>query len=97
MFYHEEFLRTLKTFDCPNLPSLLDLNVELLKHGALNVLFQMTFMPFMFADWTKLKANDIIGNDSEKAINLRKDLYNNPECKKFLQREMKSWVQKGWF
>lgn len=33
----------------------------------------MTFMIFMFADWEKLKVEDIIGND--EAINLKKDFF----------------------
>lgn len=97
MFYHQEFVKALKAvgFMKP-IPSLLDLNVELLKHGAINCLLIISFVPFAFVDWTKISVEDMFTGDSEKTKSFKKSLFEIPLCKKVLQREMKSWLHKGW-
>jgi hypothetical protein len=97
MFYHQEFIKALKSFGyLKPPPSLLDLNIELLRHGAVNVLLMICFIPFSFVDWNTMTAEDIMGNDSDRAKNFKKKLYEHPICKKLLQNEMKTWVHKGW-
>lgn len=97
MFYHEEFVRTLKAFGYMKPPpTLLDVNVELLKHGAVNVLLMIFFIPFSFVDWSKMSIDDMMATDNDRSKNFKKNLYNIPACKMLLQREMKSWVHKGW-
>lgn len=97
MFYHQEFVKTLKTFGyLKSPPSLLDVNVELLKHGAMSVLLSICFIPFNFVDWENMTAEDMLGNDSERSRNFKKSLYEHPVCKMLLQKEMKSWIHKGW-
>lgn len=51
MYYHQEFVNALKQFGFIKLPpSLLDLNVELLQHGAINIIIWLCFLPFSFVD-----------------------------------------------
>lgn len=95
--YHERFKKTLKAFGGVNSPSLLDLNLELLRHGAVNILFTITYLPCIFADWSQLKAEDLIGRSNEESTKIRKSVYNDPRCKATMLRELKSWTQKGWF
>lgn len=98
MTYHEEFVKALKVFGYKSSPpSLLDLNVELLRHGAIETILLICFLPFSFIDWKNFQAEDFILNDSEKSRDLKKKLYENPMVKKLLQREMRSWIFKGWF
>lgn len=97
MFYHQNFVKALKTFGyMRSPPSLLDLNVELLKHGAINTLMSICFLPFSFIDWETFKVEDLIGNDSESRKNFKVKMYEHPTVKALLQRDMKSWVNKGW-
>lgn len=96
LFYHQEFVKTLKTFGFMKTPpSLLDLNVELLKHGALNVILSTCFIPFSFLDWDKVTAEDVIGTGDD--TDFKRSMFRHPMCKRLLQRDMKSWVHKGWF
>jgi hypothetical protein len=96
-FYHQEFVRALTTFGYSKpLPSLLDLNIELLKHGKLNVLLTICFMPFSFVDWQTTKVEELFAVNTEKSRNIRKQLFEHPICKKIIQNELKSWWNKGW-
>ncbi|CAO1300838.1 unnamed protein product [Diamesa serratosioi] len=97
MYYHQEFVGALKQCGFKKSPpSLLDLNVELLQHGAINTIIWICFLPFSFADWANLNVMDIMGNDHERTRSFKKTLYNNPICKSLLLNEMNSWIAKGW-
>lgn len=98
MFYHQEFVSALQTFGyMKSPPTLLDVNIELLKHGGINILMLICFIPFSFVDWSKMTADDVLATDGDRSRNFKKKLYEHPTCKKLLQKEMKSWVHKGWF
>lgn len=97
MFYHQEFVNALKDFGyIKSPPSLLDLNLEILKHGALIVLVFVCFVPLGFVDWSKISPEDMIGGDNERTKSFKRSLFEHPNCKKLIQREMKNWLHKGW-
>lgn len=97
MFYHQEFVKALKAFGHMKAPpSLLDLNLEVLRHGPISVVIYVTFVPFAFMDWSKMSPEDMFGGEGERAKNFKKSLYEHPTCRKILQREMKNWLHKGW-
>lgn len=97
MFYHQEFVKALKTFGYMKPPpSLLDLNLEILKHGALIVLIFVCFVPLGFIDWSKISHEDVVGGDNERTKSFKKSLFEHPACKMLIQREMKNWLHKGW-
>lgn len=98
VFYHQEFVAALKVFGFnQEVPTLLDLNVELLKHGAVNCAFFICFLPFTNFDWKETSVDEMMRNDIEGNKNFKKTFYNHPTCKKLLQKAMKDWAQKGWF
>lgn len=98
VFYHQELVKALKSIGyMGTMPSLLDINIELLKHGAMNVSIWINFFPFLFVDWNKLSVDELMANDSEKSRHFRKSLYNMPVLKSLLQHEMKQWMLKGWW
>jgi hypothetical protein len=98
MFYHQELVDALKSVGYMKAPpSLLDLNVELVKHGALNIALWINFFPFLFIDWEKMQVEDMMGNDSERTRNFKKNLYNSPVLKALIQKDMKLWTYKGWW
>lgn len=99
VFYHQEFVGTLNILGfSKSIPSLIDLNVELLRHGHTNVLMMIVFIPFAFIDWETAKMEDYFGVDVEddRTRNLKKNLYNNPKCKAVMQRTLRSFTHKGW-
>lgn len=99
VFYHAKFVKALKLLGYMKPPpTLLDINVELLKHGAFSMLMAICFTPFSFVDWSKMRIEDMMatGND-ERSKNFKKSLYKHPVCAMILKKEMRSWVYKGWF
>jgi Ecdysteroid kinase-like family len=97
-FYHEEFVSALKSLGyMKTTPSRLDLNVELLKHGALNCLFWICLLPFTFIDWKNMSVEDMMSDDTDRAKDFKKRLFDHPVYKKLVCREMKEWKSKGWF
>lgn len=96
VYYHQEFVKTLETFGFSKyIPSLIDLNVELLKHGRTNVLMTIAFVPFAIINFENVGVEEMFGT-TEKSKNFRKSLYNSPTCKAFMQRTLKSFARKGW-
>ena len=97
MFYHQEFVNALKVFGHTHLPpTLLDLNLELLKHGKFSVFMGICSTPFGFIDSKTMDINDLFEAHSEKSINFRKKLFEHPVCKSILQRDLKTWLHKGF-
>lgn len=97
MYYHQEFVKALEQLgSTKSPPSLLDLNVELLRHGAINTLIWICMLPFQFIDLANVDAKDIMGDDQERTHKFKKTLYNNPIYKELILNEMNSWIAKGW-
>lgn len=95
IFYHENFVEALKKFGFSKpIPSLHDLNIELLRHGRINIVIMILFIPFVFFDLEEANAgNNSTGDDR---TNFRKNLYNHPTYKQLIQRSLKTFLQKGW-
>lgn len=99
VFYHQEFTAALNSFGFSKLiPSLIDLNIELIRHGRINVMLMPTFIPFAFIDWETVKMEDVFATNENDEVsrNFRKSLYNSPKCKAIMQRTLKSFTHKGW-
>lgn len=99
MFYHEEFVKALKMFGFMKPPpTLLDLNVELMRHGAMEVIMTIAFLPFSYVDWSKLQVEDLIGSgDPEKDFQMKMKMFEHPIVEKLLKEGLKKWVAKGFF
>lgn len=99
MHYHGEFVRTLKSFGfLGKLPSLLDLNVEILKHSAFVMMLKIVFLPFMFVDWSEMKADDVMGIEENRdaSYKLKVKILQNPLCQRLLKEALKEWTAKGY-
>ena len=97
-FYHEQLVSALTAIGYMKAPpSLLDLNVELLKHGAINIAIWINFFPFLFVDWSTMSADDMMGNESDRTRNFKKSLFKSPVLRKMLEQEMKRWKVMGWW
>lgn len=98
IFYHEEFVKALKLFGyLKSPPTLLDLNVELLRHGEFSMVHKIIFLPFIFLDFDSSTAEDYIAADNrENSYKLKIKSMQHPLCEKLLKKELKSWVAKGY-
>lgn len=96
-YYHKEFVNALKAFGYSEPPpSLLDLKVELLKHGKISVFLEVCITPFAFADDLGLKLGDILKPAPENNISIKKKMFEHPKCTLILQRALKTWLNNGW-
>lgn len=96
LFYHEEFVKALRAFGyLKSPPTLLDLNVEILKYSQASMLIQIVFFPLLFGD--DVDADElVVPDDKEKSFELRKKILNSPKCEKMFKKLLKSWRQKGY-
>lgn len=84
MYYHEEFVGALLMYGYQKyIPSLLDLQIEMLKGGTLEVIINICLNVFMFIDWTQVTPESF-----QKITQLKKICFHNPEFQKIIKREL---------
>lgn len=87
MYYHSEFVKALKSYGfLRKPPSLLDLQVELLKHGVLEAIICLGFLPFMFIDYSTLDPSEYMVPENLKKF-MRK-CYQNSAIQETIKREL---------
>lgn len=94
--YYDEFIKSLKAIGfMTKPPNMLDLNVELLKNGFLEVLIAVCFLPFFFIDVHSQDA-EIAFETGIEGLNLRKNLYKNLEYKHMITKVISDFLYKGF-
>jgi thiamine kinase-like enzyme len=89
-FYHFEFTSTLKKFGfIGKIPSLLDLNLELMRNGWMEVVKCIVFKQYFWEDATTLLAS----SDSKAH---KKRVFNDKKFKKFIKAELPRLTQLGF-
>ncbi|KAJ6632788.1 hypothetical protein Bhyg_15948 [Pseudolycoriella hygida] len=100
VYYHQQFAAALKSLGfLKEIPSLIDLNVELLRHGRTNVLMSIVFVPLLFVDWETMNFEDLMKTNEESgeiSWNFTESIFSHPICKSILQRHLISFEHKGW-
>lgn len=94
-YYHEEFKKTLLSFGfLKRIPTLLDLNVELLKTGCLEVVMSIVFAIFHYIDPTQLDLTELlVGGDT---VGLKNVLLKNPEFQAVIKKNLKKFSHNGF-
>jgi hypothetical protein len=75
-------------------PGVLELNVELMKNGFLEVVIAVCFLPFFFLDVHSNEV-DVAYENSVEGLNLRKSLYANVDYKRMVSKVMSDFLYKG--
>lgn len=95
LHYYNEFVKSLKEIGfMTKAPAVLDLNVELLKNGFLEVVIAVCFLPFFYMD-THTQEPDIAYENGIEGLNLRKSLYQEPNYKQMVTKVMSDYLYKG--
>lgn len=90
--YHTEFSNTLKSLNFTgSIPTLHDLQMELLRHGKMEVVKCVSFQLFFLLDTAKL-AEYMASGDSKA---LKASLFNEPRFKDFIKAELPRLVHLG--
>lgn len=94
-YYYKEVVKSLQDIGyMTKPPNMLDLNVELLKNGFMEVIIAVCFMPFMLMDPAIHDADTAFENGIEGLL-LRKDLYRLPEFKTFIAKLLPKFLHRG--
>lgn len=95
-YYYDQFVLTLKDIALlTNIPTLLDLQAELLNHGFYEVFMAVCFMGMRFIDFTKIDMNELM--DPEKGRKLMADtIYESEGFKDSIKSELKRFLNKGF-
>lgn len=92
-YYHDEFVKALKSYGYLKAPpTLLDLQIELLKCGAIEVIMVTCFVIFMFLDWTTIEPEDFSFANMD---NFKKKIYSSEKCQEFMRAELPRLLHKG--
>lgn len=94
-YYYQEFVSTLKALGfLKAIPTILDLQVELLKNGGLELMLAICFKPFMFIDPTKINLHELVENN--ETGKLKQMLFANPDYHEFIQAELPRCLYNGF-
>lgn len=93
--YYDVFVKTLKSIGFMSKPpALLELNIELLKNGFLEIAVAVCFLPFFFVDHHTQDISVAFENGIE-GVNLRTELYKNPKLKEIMSKFLNDAFYKG--
>lgn len=73
---------------------MLDLNVELMKKGYLEVILTVCFLPFMFIKFDEVNIEQLF-DQSVDGTDIKKMVFNSPEYKVILKGLLKEFLHKG--
>lgn len=95
-FYYIELVKALKDVGfMTKPPGVLELNVELLKNGFLEVLIAVCFLPFFYLDIHSFNI-DVAYETGVEGTNLRRSLYASPDYKQMITKVMSDFLYKGF-
>lgn len=93
--YHFEFTKTLERLGyIRKIPSLLDLQMDLVKHGQMEVLKCIAFKIFFFIDAANAQNDEVIGSSESKNIKIK--IFNDPRYQNFIKAELPRLSQMGF-
>uniref|UniRef100_A0A1L8DZ13 Putative ecdysteroid kinase n=1 Tax=Nyssomyia neivai TaxID=330878 RepID=A0A1L8DZ13_9DIPT len=91
--YHAKFCSVLEDLGClKKPPSLLELHIEMLKNGFLEVLLAIQFMAMFFVDYENIDKADL--GDMDKMLKI---LYNESAMRPVLEKLIVKFLHKGFF
>uniref|UniRef100_A0A1B0C984 Putative ecdysteroid kinase n=1 Tax=Lutzomyia longipalpis TaxID=7200 RepID=A0A1B0C984_LUTLO len=94
--YHRTFVSTLKSMGfMGQAPTLLDLNVELLRNGFIEIFVSIVFLPYQFVQFASKQLQARIAKES--SANARSLLYTIPEYQKAMKKLFETFLYKGFF
>ncbi|XP_059621219.1 uncharacterized protein LOC132264900 [Phlebotomus argentipes] len=94
--YHNFFSDYLKQLGCLRKPpTLLQLNIEMLKKGTMEVLWGICFYPFFCLDFTKVDMDTVVNPDEQNKENMKELMYKNKEYLAVVKEVLPYMVYKG--
>ncbi|GAB0088786.1 LOC111597534 [Sergentomyia squamirostris] len=76
-------------------PTLMDLNIDMLQKGTIEILWLVCFLPFSAIDFTTLDMESLTNPTPETMAKLRRTMYSNSNVVKMLKENLPELVFKG--
>jgi len=96
LFYYETFVSTLRKLGYgEEPPTLNDLNVELVKYGALGAQICICYLPYLLCEWSKVDT-DVMYVVNEDTESCKKKLYQSEAFAEILRNEFEDFFYKGF-
>ncbi|XP_063706889.1 uncharacterized protein LOC134835833 [Culicoides brevitarsis] len=93
-YYYDEFSGTLKKLGyLGRIPTLLDINIDYLKNGIIELMLTTGMMMLLFADFSQIKTEEMF--DMTDPLAMHRITMRNPEYTKIMQEELKRMVGLG--
>uniref|UniRef100_A0A1L8DYJ5 Putative ecdysteroid kinase n=1 Tax=Nyssomyia neivai TaxID=330878 RepID=A0A1L8DYJ5_9DIPT len=94
--YHEYLVDYIKRLGClTKIPSLLELNIDLLKKGALEIVWGITFLPFFYPFFANMDMEAVEDPSTEAMNKIRKIMYSNEDVAEALKEILFELLYKG--
>jgi hypothetical protein len=94
-FYYNEFVKALKNIGyMSQAPTLLELKIELLRNGFLEVVIATCFLPFFYLDHHTDDV-EIAFESGEEGLKFRKKLFENPKYKETISKFFNDALYRG--
>ncbi|XP_055706875.1 uncharacterized protein LOC129803985 [Phlebotomus papatasi] len=94
--YHNTLTEYLNRLGCLRKPpTLLDLNIEMLVRGPMEILWAVCFLAFFHLDFTKIDLEAVVDPSPEAMSKVRKIMYTNEEIVKVLKETLPELFYKG--
>lgn len=95
LFYYKTFVKSLRTFGYEKEPpTLLDLNVELARNGALGAQLCICYLPYLLAEWSEIDSNMMYAVNDDTELSKR-NLYLNEKFSEVITEEFQDFFYKG--
>ncbi|GAB0088782.1 hypothetical protein DMENIID0001_032460 [Sergentomyia squamirostris] len=95
-FYHSIFTATLKSMGfMGRTPTLLDLNIELIQNGFIEIFVAITFLPYQYLSFASQRLQERITQETDQS-NARSLLYTIPEYQRTMKRLFNFYLLKGF-
>ena len=91
--YHQQFAESLKKFGyLKEIPSLVDLQVELLKNGHFEVVLALCYNIFFYIDF-----KDYTPEEMKDPLEAKKRMYRTPKFRQDISKEFPRYFYNGFF
>ena len=96
LFYYETFVNSLRKFGYEKEPpTLLDLNIELMRNGALAAQLCICYVPYLLAEFNEIDS-DVMYNVSDDTERSKRRLYLTKKFGEVIKEEFEDFFFKGY-
>lgn len=95
--YHQEFKKILTKLKYPGkIPTMIELQIETIRKGFVEVFTGLAFMPFQYIDFAKVDVQSLLDASSAVGKETRNTAFQQPKVKELLKKYFLQFIRKGF-